>query len=250
MQPATAPDGRHLHGLPSESAPMRYQLTVTLAGQRGSHQASPDLGGSTYKSQEDRELENMQKLSEDEMDAPVEIVVTSRNVDVSEHFRLHIMQRLVRLERYDSSMIRYDVELDHENNPRQSKASQRVAILGHGKGGTVHAEARGPDFRAALTPQSPSWRRGCDETTTAAGNTTTDASRRPLRRRRHEARLRVRVHGPWRCCSARSHRAGRQRRHRCHQHRPRPAPRAHASQPAEQGVRHRPTLHLVPDCPP
>ena len=73
------------------------------------------------------------KLSEDDMDTPVEIVVTSRNVDVSEHFRLHITQRLVRLERYDSNMIRYDVELDHENNPRQSKASQRVAILGHGK---------------------------------------------------------------------------------------------------------------------
>ena len=85
---------------------MRYQLTVTLAGQRGSHQASLDLGGSTYKPQKDRELENMLKLSEDEMDAPVEIVVTSRNVDVSDHFRLHITQRLVRLERYDSNMIR------------------------------------------------------------------------------------------------------------------------------------------------
>src|SRR5688572_7222443 len=90
------------------------------------------------------------QLSEDEMDAPVEIVVTSRNVDVSEHFRSHVTQRLVRLERYDSNMMRYDVELDHENNPRQSKASQRVAILGHGKGGTVRAEAHGPDLHAAL----------------------------------------------------------------------------------------------------
>jgi len=84
------------------------------------------------------------------MDAPVEIVVTSRNIDVSDHYRLHITQKLARLERYDSHMIRYDVELDHENNPRQSKASQRVAILGHGKGRTVRAEARGPDFHAVL----------------------------------------------------------------------------------------------------
>jgi ribosomal subunit interface protein len=84
------------------------------------------------------------------MDAPVEIVVTSRNVDVSHDYRLHITQKLARLERYDSNMIRYDVELDHENNPRQSKASQRVAILGHGNGSTVRAEARGPDFHAAL----------------------------------------------------------------------------------------------------
>ena len=86
------------------------------------------------------------------MNAPAEIAVTSRNVDVSDHFRLHITQRLVRLERYDSNMIRYDVELDHETNPRQSKASQRVAILAHGKGGTVRVEARGPDFHTALAP--------------------------------------------------------------------------------------------------
>jgi ribosomal subunit interface protein len=90
------------------------------------------------------------KLSEDEMDTPVEIVVTSRNVGMSDHFRLHITHKLAHLERYDSNLFRYDVELDHENNPRQSKASQRVAILGHGKGGTVRAEARGPDFHAAL----------------------------------------------------------------------------------------------------
>jgi ribosomal subunit interface protein len=96
------------------------------------------------------ELENIAKLSEDEMDAPVEIVVTSRNVDVSDHFRSHITQKLAHLERYDSNLFRCDVELDHENNPRQSKASQRVAILGHGKGGTVRAEAHGPDFHAAL----------------------------------------------------------------------------------------------------
>jgi ribosomal subunit interface protein len=84
------------------------------------------------------------------MDTPVEIVVASRNVDVSELFRLHIAEKLVRLERYDSNMIRYDVELDHENNPRQAKESQRVAIVGHGKGGTVHAEGRGSAFHAAL----------------------------------------------------------------------------------------------------
>ena len=84
------------------------------------------------------------------MDAPVEIVVTSRNVDMSDHFRLHITKKLAHLERYDSNFVRYDVELDHESNPRQSKASQRVAILGHGKGRTVRAEARGPDFHTAL----------------------------------------------------------------------------------------------------
>jgi ribosomal subunit interface protein len=124
---------------------------VTLTGRSGSRRAHLNhvlqVGP---QPQEVRELENILKLSEDEMDAQVEIVVTSRNVDVSEHFRSHITERLVRLERYDSNMIRYDVELDHENNPRQSKASQRVAIVGHGKGGTVNAEARGSNFHSAL----------------------------------------------------------------------------------------------------
>ncbi len=118
----------------------------TLTGQWGS-QASPDFCGPTHKPQRDV---NSSKLSEDEMDTPVEIVVTSRTVDVSDHFRSHITQKLAHLERYDSNLFRCDVELDHENNPRQTKASQRVAILGHGKGGTVRAEAHGPDFHSAL----------------------------------------------------------------------------------------------------
>jgi ribosomal subunit interface protein len=92
----------------------------------------------------------MIKVSEDDMDAAVEIVVTGRNVDVSDRYRLLITQKLARLERYNENINRYDVELNHENNPCQSKASQRVAIAGHGKGPPVRAEARGPDFHTAL----------------------------------------------------------------------------------------------------
>jgi ribosomal subunit interface protein len=50
------------------------------------------------------------------------------------------------LERYNENVSRYDVELNHENNPHQSKASERVAIAGR----TVRAEAGGPDFHTAL----------------------------------------------------------------------------------------------------
>ena len=42
MQPTTTPDGRHLHGLPSESAPMRHP-TQGDGYRRGNHQASPKL---------------------------------------------------------------------------------------------------------------------------------------------------------------------------------------------------------------
>jgi ribosomal subunit interface protein len=78
------------------------------------------------------------------------IVVTGRNVEVPAHYRVHIAEKLARLERYGSHVVRYDVVLDHEKNPRLSKVCQRVEITGRGKGPTVRAEACGPDFHAVL----------------------------------------------------------------------------------------------------
>lgn len=84
------------------------------------------------------------------MGAPVEIVVTGRNGDVSGYQRSRVAEKLAHLEHVNSHIVRYDVELAHEQNPRQSKSSQRVAITGRGKGSTVRAEARGADMHAAL----------------------------------------------------------------------------------------------------
>ena len=82
-----------------------------------------------------------------------DIVVTGRNAEVPAHYRVHIAEKLARLERYGSHVsriVRYDVVLDHEKNPRQSKVCQRVEITGRGTGPTVRAEACGPDFRSVL----------------------------------------------------------------------------------------------------
>jgi ribosomal subunit interface protein len=82
-----------------------------------------------------------------------DIVVTGRNVAVPAHYRVHIAEKLARLERYGSHVsriVRYDVVLDHEKNPRLSKVCQRVEITGRGTGPTVRAEACGPDFRSVL----------------------------------------------------------------------------------------------------
>jgi ribosomal subunit interface protein len=78
-----------------------------------------------------------------------EIAVTSRNVEIG-LFREQVTERLGHLERYNSGVTRYEVELDHEPNPRQSKTSHRVTITGRGTGRTLHAEACGTDIRAAL----------------------------------------------------------------------------------------------------
>ncbi len=78
------------------------------------------------------------------------IVVKGRNVEVPDHYRVHVAEKLARIKRYDHKAIRYDVELFHEPNPRQSKSCQRVEITGRCRGQVVRAEACGPDFYAAL----------------------------------------------------------------------------------------------------
>ncbi len=80
----------------------------------------------------------------------MEIVVRGRNVEVPEHFRQHVEDKVGQLERFDSKLIRIDVELLHEKNPRQSDHCQRVEITLRGKGPVARAEADAPDFYAAL----------------------------------------------------------------------------------------------------
>jgi ribosomal subunit interface protein len=80
----------------------------------------------------------------------MEIVVRGRNVEVPEHFRTHVEDKVGQLERFDGKVIRIDVELLHEKNPRQAANCQRVEITLRGKGPVARAEACAPDFYAAL----------------------------------------------------------------------------------------------------
>jgi len=80
----------------------------------------------------------------------VDIVVKGRNVEVPDHFREHVADKLAPSERLDSRLIRFDVELAHEKNPRQSDRCQRVEITCYSKGPVIRAEAAAADFYAAL----------------------------------------------------------------------------------------------------
>jgi ribosomal subunit interface protein len=80
----------------------------------------------------------------------VDIVVKGRNVEVPDHFRVHVAEKLTRAERYDPKIIRVDVELSHETNRRQSKTCQRVQITLASRGPAVRAEASADSFYAAL----------------------------------------------------------------------------------------------------
>ncbi|WP_347343497.1 ribosome hibernation-promoting factor, HPF/YfiA family [Jatrophihabitans telluris] len=80
----------------------------------------------------------------------MEIVVRGRNVEVPDHYRQHVAEKLARIERYDDRILRADVELLHEKNPRQSEICQRVEITCRTRGPVVRAEACAADFYKAL----------------------------------------------------------------------------------------------------
>lgn len=80
----------------------------------------------------------------------MDIVVRGRNVEVPEHYRQHVAEKLAKVERYDNRIIRADVELLHEKNPRQSEICQRVEITCRVRGPVVRVEACAADFYKAL----------------------------------------------------------------------------------------------------
>src|SRR5262249_57050198 len=80
----------------------------------------------------------------------VDIVVKGRNVEVPDHYRRHVSEKLHKIERYDQKIIRVDVELFHERNPRQSDYCQRVEITCYSRGPVVRGEACAGDFYRAL----------------------------------------------------------------------------------------------------
>jgi ribosomal subunit interface protein len=71
-------------------------------------------------------------------------------VEVPEHFRQHVAEKIERVERYDHRIIRVDVELYHERNPRQSSSCQRVEVTCATRGPVMRAEACASDFYRAL----------------------------------------------------------------------------------------------------
>jgi ribosomal subunit interface protein len=91
---------------------------------------------------------------DDQLDRPrdtrADIVVKGRNVEVPDHFRIYVSEKLSRLERFDPSIFLFDVELFHERNRRQRKNCQRVEITARGKGPIVRAEACADSFYAAF----------------------------------------------------------------------------------------------------
>ena len=80
----------------------------------------------------------------------MDIVVKGRNVEVPDHYRQLVAEKVSKVERYDQKIIRVDIELFHERNPRQTDHCQRVEITCVSRGPVIRAEACAADFYSAL----------------------------------------------------------------------------------------------------
>src|SRR5919106_1321847 len=103
---------------------------------------------STHSIDSDRTMLVEDETPETELRA--EVVVKGRSVEIPEHFRIYVSEKLSRLERLDRTIYLFDVELDHERNRRQRKNCQHVEITARGRGPVVRGEACADSFYAAL----------------------------------------------------------------------------------------------------
>lgn len=105
-----------------------------------------------------------------------EVVVKGRNVEIPDHYRIYVSQKLARLERFDRTIYLFDVELKHAPNRRQRKSCQRVEITARGRGPVVRGEACADSFYAAfesaVNKLESGLRRGKDRRKVHYGNKT------------------------------------------------------------------------------
>ena len=78
------------------------------------------------------------------------IVIKGRNCEVPDRFHELATDKLSKLERYDQKVIKIDVEVSKEPNPRRADEAHRVELTVHSKGPIIRAEAAADDRFAAL----------------------------------------------------------------------------------------------------
>ena len=80
----------------------------------------------------------------------MDIVFKGRHTNVQERFRQHATVKLAKLEKLLRRVIRIDVEVSKENNPRQYGRRERVELTIRSRGPAIRAEAAADDRFAAL----------------------------------------------------------------------------------------------------
>jgi ribosomal subunit interface protein len=80
----------------------------------------------------------------------MDIIVKGRHTDVNDRFRRHVDTKLAKVEKLDPKVIRVDVEVSEEHNPRQADTRERIELTIVSRGPVIRAEAAADDRYAAL----------------------------------------------------------------------------------------------------
>ena len=80
----------------------------------------------------------------------MDVVVTGRHCEITDRYRSHVEEKLVRLEKHDHRIMRVQVEVDCEPNPRQRDRAVRIELTAYSKGPVIRAEAAAADKMSAL----------------------------------------------------------------------------------------------------
>jgi ribosomal subunit interface protein len=96
----------------------------------------------------------------------MDVVVTSRHCELTDEFRGHAEEKLGRLEKHDHRVIRIEVEVDMEKNPRLSDRAVRVQLTAYSKGPVMRSEGAAEEklaaFEIALDRMAAQMRRAAD----------------------------------------------------------------------------------------
>ena len=71
----------------------------------------------------------------------MKIVIHARHAELAADFREITEEKLLSMERFSVTIERVEIEILHEQNPRQGKHSHRVILTSHGSGPLMRAEA-------------------------------------------------------------------------------------------------------------
>ena len=80
----------------------------------------------------------------------MQIVFHTRQANLADDFKAIAKEKLETLSRFNVNLDRIEVEIIHEQNPKQGKHSHKVVITSHGSGPLLRAEATGFNDLAAF----------------------------------------------------------------------------------------------------
>ena len=70
----------------------------------------------------------------------MQVIIHSRTEALAEDFATIVREKLESMNRFSVQIDRVEVEIIHEQNPRQGKKSHRVTLSSHGAGPLIRAE--------------------------------------------------------------------------------------------------------------